>query len=104
MKSEIVKLLTEYNDIFRHDHCGYWLFGLKRYENGWLAATNETVDEVGAEYLIDLYEDGKAVPADCVFIDDNIAGQVESQLSGDWDVIELDRVIQKVLLDEVVYG
>lgn len=33
-----VELLTQHSDIFRRDHCGYWLRGIKRRDDlGWLA-------------------------------------------------------------------
>ena len=35
-KKDWIELVTKYNDLFRTDHCGYWLRGVERNADGWL--------------------------------------------------------------------
>jgi hypothetical protein len=115
-----IELLTKYNDIFRTDHCGYWLAGMERNDElGWLAHEqdddeNANIVSRSPEYqdIVDAWLTGRSLPERWFRINKETAiavwieGVKEYGIA--WyetsDANTYDYLIQKVLLGEHRYA
>lgn len=118
-----INFLTQYNDIFRSDYCGYWLRGVKRDETlGWLVWEDDEEhrrgEEPNLEQALEIWRAGDAsqVPLPPGWFVINKATAIKAYQEGcklwgeEWmdgehsDALGYDRVIQRVLLGEERYG
>lgn len=115
-----VKELTQYNDAFAWNTCGYWMYGMEHdAELGWLCYEHDekwTVRQVEARYregyedIVAAWRGGAPLPPGWYRLDTNAA--IEAYV---WavkrygtnttiDAPRKDTVIQLALLGEVRYG
>ena len=118
---EWINFVTMYNDIFRTDHCGYWLSGMDQEDDlGWLVYESGEDDEnaqIAAqkpEYkkIVKDWKNGKLLPKKWFRLNRDAA--IKAWIEGvkkygvDWyensDAITYDNVIQLALLNEIKYA
>lgn len=114
-----VELLTKYNDIFRADHCGYWLAGMERDETGWLAHEQDNDENAnivskkpGYSDIVLAWKLDKPLPEGWFRINKETAIAIWVQGVKEYgihwyetsDALTYDYLIQKVLLGEHRYS
>lgn len=116
-----IELVTECNDLFMTDHCGYWLSGMAHVKNkGWLVHEHSDIDDCASvqsknpEYpaILKAWKEGKPLPDGWFSLDKEMA--IKAYCEGikrdglNWyeegDAISYDIAIQLALLGEVRYG
>lgn len=119
--NEWIEYCTQSSDLFRTDHCGYWMYGMEHEAKlGWLCYEHndgeKTVDQVAdsAEYedIVALWKAGADLPEGWYRLDKEAAVRAYGEgfkRSGafwysDGDASDYDVAIQKALLGKVVYG
>ena len=116
-KEAWTELVVKCNDLFRTDHCGYWLRGVKHVRLlGWLAweddEQHEFDQEPGRGEAVAAWLAGKPLPAGWFRLDKELAERawaIGVQKYGEnWyaegDSTTYDTVFQLALLGEVRYG
>lgn len=108
-----IDFLTKYNDMFRTDHSGYWMFGVA-FANGWLAFEHDDKYPSGveADRILASHERGEPLPKGWFVIDEAFAKRawVEGVKRGgvhwyeDGDASTYDAAVQLAALGEVRYG
>jgi len=105
-------------DIFSVDISGYWLQGVSSWRNSYLACHTEARSllytfDLDDEAALVAFRKGVELPEHYYAIDRNLGLRVVSLglltyglafVDGRCDAIDLDRIIQEVLLGEVVYA
>lgn len=112
-----VDTLTNYSDIFRTDHCGYWLYGVKREDGrGWLAyecGDDERPSEKKCKPVIEAWEHGLDLPKGFYRLDRAAAIKAQKAIVEKYgkdlwdnapDAAMQDVGIQLALLGEIRYG
>lgn len=115
-KADWVEFVTQYNDIFNADHCGYWLRGVDRTEEGVLAWEDDEqhphFGEPGLKLARFIYRTGGTLPPGWFRLDKALAEKAwdigvqkhGEQWYSEGDSTTYDTVLQLALLDEVRYG
>lgn len=111
------ELVTKYVDLFRSDHCGYWLRGMNHdNRRGWLAWEMQDDEDLTDPPLYHeawvAWVDGKPLPVGYYRLDAAFARRAwrvgVRQRGESWydegDAEDYDVVVQLALLGEVRYG
>lgn len=114
---EWIDFITGYNDVFRSDHAGYWMYGAERLDSGWLvyeSGDHGRPSERAVKRALRAHKAGEGVPNRFFVIDKAFA--VKAYVEGvkrwgaDWyddydhDASSYDVIIQMAALGEVRYG
>ena len=110
---EFVKELTKSSDIFRRDHCGYWLVGIECHIlRGWLAFDGESGCQRDDEMAIVRWNLNKSLPQGYYRLDYEFA--IKAWIEGakkygvEWfgtlGSNARDFAVQMAMFGEVVYG
>lgn len=114
---EWIDFLTQYNDMFRTDHSGYWMYAAEETAEGWLAFEmfqDKRPTPYAVKRALDALVDKRELPARFFTIDRAFA--VKAYLEGvkrwgvEWyhkhnaDAADYDIVVQMAALGEVRYG
>ena len=111
-----MELVTKYLDIFRNDHCGYWLRAIAHDDGGWLVWEDDEEHLLGQEPNADVakssWERRVPLPLGWYYLDTVAASKAYDigvlQWGENWyeegDSDDFDVVIQLALLGEVRYN
>lgn len=114
---EWIDFLTRYNDMFRSDHSGYWMFGAVHFDGGWIAYEcaddkRPTEEEIGM--VENAHDEGQPLPERWFVIDKAFAIKAYLERAKehgvDWynnldhDASDYDVAVQMAALGEVRYG
>jgi hypothetical protein len=115
-RADWIEFVTQFNDLFRSDHCGYWLRGVEHGPQGWLAWEDDEQHPFGQEpereAALTAWRQGSPLPHGWFRLDKELADKawaIGVQKYGErWydegDSTTYDVVIQLALLGEVRYG
>ena len=115
-KEEWTEFVVQFNDLFRSDHCGYWLRGVEHGPQGWLAWEDDEQHPFGQEpdreVTLMAWRQGKPLPRGWFRLDREVAVKAwhigVHKWGENWydegDSTTYDTVIQLALLSEVRYG
>lgn len=115
-KKDWRELVVKHNDLFRTDHCGYWLRGVEHGLQGWLAWEDDGEhphgNEPGREEALAAWACGAPLPPGWFRLDESLADKawdVGVRQEGEtWyeegDSDTYDTVMQFALLGELRYG
>lgn len=120
VNEEWIDYATQSSDLFRTDHCGYWMYGMDHDKDlGWLCYVHDEAIRLDDVYdmpeydaILARWKSGESLPEGWHRLDKDAAirAYVEGVKKGgafwyeDGDAITYDVAIQKALLGEVVYG
>jgi len=115
-KEDWREFVVQYEDLFRTDHCGYWLRGIEHGPDGWLAWEDDGEhlpgQEPDVEAALAAWHGGAPLPTGWFRLDGELADRAwgigvlkwGEQWYNEGDSTTYDTALQLALLGEVRYG